>query len=214
MRMVYQVNPNSLGFMRYPYDCADNVHWRVNIDAQTFWTPLGSGDVPLTLVKIDTDHDNQPDADVDAADAAASIWSRPFPKNESDPTSHGSPRRIVNVICSPMLTSISRGNRLSDPSDDLIAAREDRDYLERHVGLRFENPKCLLIIGHDWSEAQMRAVRQKESVNLSIAVLRWTSWPRRQHKFWSLMRTASLPDSRSALTGLTGPTGTFPTQAS
>lgn len=88
MRMVYQVNPNSLGFMRYPYDCADNVHWRVNIDAQPFWTPLGTGDVPLTLVKIDTDHDNQPDADVDAADAAASIWSRPFPKNESDPTAH------------------------------------------------------------------------------------------------------------------------------
>lgn len=76
----------------------------------------------------------------------------------------------------------------------LIAAREDRDYLERHLGLRFENPKCLLITGHDWSEAQMRAVRQKESVNLSITVLRWDQLVAQATQVLSLMRTASVPE--------------------
>jgi hypothetical protein len=76
----------------------------------------------------------------------------------------------------------------------LISAREDREYLQRHLDLRFENPKCLMIIGHDWTDAQMRVVRQKESVNLSIAVLRWDQLIAQATQVLSLMRVASVPE--------------------
>lgn len=74
----------------------------------------------------------------------------------------------------------------------LIGARDDRDYLRKHLGLRFDNPKCLLIVGHEWTEPQMRAVRQKESVNLSINVLTWDQLVAQAAQVLSLMRTASV----------------------
>ena len=76
----------------------------------------------------------------------------------------------------------------------LIGAREDRDYLQRHLGLRFENPKCLLIIGHEWIDTEMRVVRQKESVNLSINVLRWDQLVAQATQILSLMRLVSVPE--------------------
>lgn len=76
----------------------------------------------------------------------------------------------------------------------VAGAREDRDYLQRHLGLRFENPKCLLIIGHEWTEAQMRVVRQNESLNLSIGVLRWDQLVTQATQVLSLMRIAAIPE--------------------
>lgn len=74
----------------------------------------------------------------------------------------------------------------------LAAAREDRDYLARHHGLRFENPKCLLIIGHEWSDDQARIIRQSESLNLSISVLRWDQLVAQATQVLSLMRAAAV----------------------
>jgi hypothetical protein len=76
----------------------------------------------------------------------------------------------------------------------LAGAREDRDYLQRHLELRFENPKCLLIIGHNWTDAQTRVVRQIESLNLSITVLRWDQLVTQAVHVLSLMRLASIPE--------------------
>jgi len=74
----------------------------------------------------------------------------------------------------------------------LVSAREDRDYLERHLGLRFENPKCLVIMGHDWTETQTRLVRQKESLNVSISVMRWDHLVAQAAEVLSLIRAASV----------------------
>lgn len=76
----------------------------------------------------------------------------------------------------------------------VAGAREDRDYLQRHLGLRFENPKCLLIIGHEWTEEQMRVVRQSESLNLSINVLRWDQLVAQATQVLNLMRVAAVPE--------------------
>jgi Domain of unknown function (DUF4263) len=74
----------------------------------------------------------------------------------------------------------------------LVAARTDRVYLREHLGLRFENPKCILIVGHEWTESQVRAVRQRESINLSINVLTWDQLISQAAQVLSLMRTASV----------------------
>ena len=76
----------------------------------------------------------------------------------------------------------------------LAGAREDREYLARHHQLRFENPKCLLIIGHEWTEEQMRVVRQNESLNVSISVMRWDQLMAQATRVLSLMRVAAVPE--------------------
>lgn len=73
----------------------------------------------------------------------------------------------------------------------LVSARGDKEYLAR-LGLRLENPKCLLIVGHDWTAPQMNLVRQKESVNLSINVMRWDHLIAQAEWVLSLMRIASV----------------------
>lgn len=102
----------------------------------------------------------------------------------------------------PFLTCFKQdGTPSSDFNDSwnqavryLAGAREDRDYLARHHGLRFENPKCLLIIGHEWTEEQMRVVRQTESLNVSISVLRWDQLVSQARQVLSLMRIAAVPE--------------------
>lgn len=102
----------------------------------------------------------------------------------------------------PFLTCFKQdGTPSSDFNDSwnqavryLAGAREDRDYLARHHQLRFENPKCLLIIGHEWTEEQMRVVRQTESLNVSISVLRWDQLVSQATQVLSLMRIAAVPE--------------------
>lgn len=50
-------------------------------------------------------------------------------------------------------------------------ARNEHEYLRRQKGIHFENPKCFLLIGVAFSEAQQKAIRIKENNNPSIKVL-------------------------------------------
>jgi hypothetical protein len=49
-------------------------------------------------------------------------------------------------------------------------ARTEKDYLYRK-GLRFENPKCYLILGFNLSDEQIIELRRKESMTPSIQIL-------------------------------------------
>lgn len=50
-------------------------------------------------------------------------------------------------------------------------ARKNQDFLSRQKNLRFENPKCYLLIGTRFSDEQRSQIRIKESSNPSIRVL-------------------------------------------
>jgi hypothetical protein len=105
----------------------------------------------------------------------------------------------------PFLTCFKQdGTPSSDFNDSwnqvvryLAGAREDREYLARHHQLKFENPKCLLLIGHEWTEEQMRVVRQTESLNVSISVLRWDQLLTQATQVLSLMRIAAVPEQEN-----------------
>jgi hypothetical protein len=48
--------------------------------------------------------------------------------------------------------------------------RRNGDYLQREKGLRFENPRCYLLIGHGLTVDQIKAIRGKERMNPAITV--------------------------------------------
>jgi hypothetical protein len=50
-------------------------------------------------------------------------------------------------------------------------ARRNRDYLRNEKGLRFENPRGILIMGHELSERQLRDIRDKEAMNPTVSVV-------------------------------------------
>ncbi len=50
-------------------------------------------------------------------------------------------------------------------------ARNNPDYLRREKDIDIANPRCLLIVGHGFSDHQRRAIRDKESMNLAIEIL-------------------------------------------
>lgn len=50
-------------------------------------------------------------------------------------------------------------------------ARQESDYLFRGKRLRFENPRCYLIIGFDLTEKEMDKIRAKERMNPLITIL-------------------------------------------
>lgn len=49
--------------------------------------------------------------------------------------------------------------------------RENKDYLRRSKGLKFENPKCFLIIGYNLTPSEREEIRRKEKLNPSITIL-------------------------------------------
>ncbi len=53
----------------------------------------------------------------------------------------------------------------------LAFARRQRDYLRTEKGLTFDNPRCLLILGHKLDDRRLRLIREKESMNPAISVL-------------------------------------------
>lgn len=50
-------------------------------------------------------------------------------------------------------------------------ARRESDYLHRQKGLRFETPKCFLLIGYGLSPTQRTEIQRKERMNPAITVL-------------------------------------------
>lgn len=49
-------------------------------------------------------------------------------------------------------------------------AREEKDYLNRK-GMRFDNPKCYLVLGLNLSEEKIREIRRKEKMNPAIQLI-------------------------------------------
>jgi hypothetical protein len=47
----------------------------------------------------------------------------------------------------------------------------NRGYLLQEKGLRFEDPKCLLICGHGLSSAEVAKIREKTALSAAISVL-------------------------------------------
>ncbi len=54
-------------------------------------------------------------------------------------------------------------------------ARENKDYLMRNKGLKYDNPKCILIIGFDLTSAEKGRIRNKEKMNPAITVLTYNA---------------------------------------
>jgi hypothetical protein len=107
VRMIYQVNPNSNGFMRYPHECETDQHWRVNVDAQPLWKKTGTFDVPLTV------------ADNAAPDVAAKqIWEKPFLKGHE---CEGNLLDCANAACCILMDTLFEA---ADPAMFLKAIQQ------------------------------------------------------------------------------------------
>jgi hypothetical protein len=73
----------------------------------------------------------------------------------------------------------------------LTFARKNADYLAREKGLRFENPRCLLVMGYRFDQQQLRAIRDKESCNLAISVVSYDQLAAMARALVNLMRGAA-----------------------
>ena len=82
----------------------------------------------------------------------------------------------------------------------------NRGYLLQEKGLRFEDPKCLLICGHDLSSAELAKIREKTSLSAAISVLTYDQLLGIARHVVDLVRTAGdlqLPAVSGRLTPLT-----------
>jgi hypothetical protein len=94
VRMIYQVNPNTNGFMWYPDACdKPPLHLQVNVGAQPFWQKVDlNSDTPLKV----KDQNNP-------AVAIAKIWEAPHP----DPDEcKGNLLDCSNAVCCMLLDSL------------------------------------------------------------------------------------------------------------
>jgi hypothetical protein len=84
----------------------------------------------------------------------------------------------------------------------LSFSTQQRSYLMEEKNLRFESPRCLLLLGYQLSDAELREIRKKESFVRSISVFTYDHLLTAASRIVSLMRQAHerpLPDSmRSA----------------
>jgi len=76
----------------------------------------------------------------------------------------------------------------------LTFARDQRSYLREEKGMRFETPRCVLLIGHEWTEPQTRLIRRKELNTPSIQVMTYSQLLAQATEVLSVMRTALLED--------------------
>lgn len=72
----------------------------------------------------------------------------------------------------------------------LAFCQRQRAYLEAEKGLRFDNPRCLLLIGNDLADEQRRVVREKEILLPSITVWTYEELIRMAKHLVALMETA------------------------
>jgi hypothetical protein len=86
-------------------------------------------------------------------------------------------RDIIEI--KPPFTKMFRDNReLNNDFNDawnqaeryLDFARTDKDYLQRK-GLNFDNPKCILILGFNLTDDELRQIRIKERMNAAVHLL-------------------------------------------
>lgn len=72
----------------------------------------------------------------------------------------------------------------------LSLATEQRSYLLDEKQLRFENPRCLLLLGYGLSDAEMRQIRNKEKFGRAISVLTYDHLVRTATHIVELVKTA------------------------
>ncbi len=90
---------------------------------------------------------------------------------------HDSYRDVIEIK-QPFLACFKQKDNFASGFNDswnqaekyLSFVSKQRNYLRDEKGLLFENPKCSLIIGHDFTESQLKKIREKESLSNSITV--------------------------------------------
>ena len=84
----------------------------------------------------------------------------------------------VVEIKHPFITLFKKGDKLAAGFNDawnqaegyVTFAQRHRSYLREEKGLAFENPRALLLVGHNLTEQQRKVIREKESLAPLITV--------------------------------------------
>jgi hypothetical protein len=74
----------------------------------------------------------------------------------------------------------------------LAFARDNRDYLRREKGMRFESPRCILLVGTRWTEEEARLIRIKDQSNPLIQIITYEEVLAQATAVLSVMRTLLL----------------------
>nr|HEX4316257.1 Shedu anti-phage system protein SduA domain-containing protein [Kofleriaceae bacterium] len=74
----------------------------------------------------------------------------------------------------------------------LTFASEHRDYLRREKNINVENPRCWLLVGTQWTAAQAKQIRIKETHNAKIKVLTYEQLLLQAQLVLSVVRAALL----------------------
>lgn len=53
----------------------------------------------------------------------------------------------------------------------LSFCQKQRSYLMENKGIRFENPRCILLVGHEFDAMEMRKIKEKEEMNRLVTVM-------------------------------------------
>ncbi len=110
---------------------------------------------------------------------------------------HDNYRDIIELK-QPFLPCFKKNNDFASGFNDswnqaeryLNFVSRQRNYLRDEKKLLFENPKCLLIIGHDFTESQLKMIREKESLSNSITVYTYNHIQRTASHILNLMVSA------------------------
>ncbi|MCH8261429.1 MAG: DUF4263 domain-containing protein [Proteobacteria bacterium] len=86
--------------------------------------------------------------------------------------------RDIIEIKQPFLSCFKKKDNFSSSFNDawnqaeryLSFVHRQRNYLNDEKGLSFENPKCILILGNNLTQNQLKMIREKESVTKSVVV--------------------------------------------
>ena len=70
-------------------------------------------------------------------------------------------------------------------------ATQQRSYLYEEKELRFENPRCILLLGYNLSKRKLREIRKKEGLGRVISVFTYDHLVETASHVYSLMSTAS-----------------------
>jgi len=84
----------------------------------------------------------------------------------------------------------------------LSFAREHRSYLKDEKELRFESPRCILLLGYELEERALRELRRKETFGGAISIFTYDHLVQTASHLVSLMGTAyqrEIPDPAEGL---------------
>ena len=72
----------------------------------------------------------------------------------------------------------------------LTFVNRQHSYLREEKNLRFENPRCLLVLGYDLTDPQLQKIRAKETLSLSIGVFTYDHLLKTAEHILDLMQSA------------------------